>query len=101
MEKYLTKVNIYLNIINRKIIILSKYIMNKISPKFFTYLLFFMLGLAFIFPLTHSTYEGFKEGKKNMDEQDEEDVEDVEDDEEDEGFREGIKKKTNTLIRFC
>lgn len=69
----LTKVNIYLNFINRKIIILSKYIMNKISPKFYTYLLFIMLGLAFIFPLTHSTYEGFKEGNQNGEGGEEED----------------------------
>jgi hypothetical protein len=32
--------------------------MKKISPKFFNYLLLIMLGLAFVFPLTHSTYEG-------------------------------------------
>jgi hypothetical protein len=41
--------------------------MKKISSKFYIYLLFVMLGLAFVFPLVHSTYEGFltKKERKN------------------------------------
>ena len=55
--------------------------MKKFSPKFFNYLLLIMLGLAFVFPLTHSTYEGMCKGE-NCDEEevDEEEVE-VEDEE--------------------
>jgi hypothetical protein len=46
--------------------------MNKISPKFYNYLLLIMLGLAFVFPLTHSAYEGFQEGADGEEEEDDE-----------------------------
>ena len=39
--------------------------MKKISPTFFIYFFILMIGMAFIFPLVHSAYEGFQEGSKN------------------------------------
>lgn len=46
--------------------------MKKFSPKFFNYLLLIMLGLAFVFPLTHSTYEGMCQEGENCEEEEEE-----------------------------
>lgn len=46
--------------------------MQKFSPKFYSYLLLIMLGLAFIFPLTHSTYEGMKSNVDKPAEEEEE-----------------------------
>jgi|LakMenEpi03Aug12_release.lakeMendotaPanAssembly.Ray.scaffolds.fasta_scaffold3216336_2 hypothetical protein len=39
--------------------------MSKLSPQFVKYFIFASIALAFIFPITHSAYEGFKEGRKN------------------------------------
>jgi len=39
--------------------------MKKLSPTFFIYFFILMMGLAFVFPLVHSAYEGFQEGSKN------------------------------------
>ena len=39
--------------------------MKKLSPTFFIYFFILMMGMAFIFPLVHSAYEGFQEGSKN------------------------------------
>jgi len=57
--------------------------MQKFSPKFYNYLLLIMLGLAFIFPLTHSTYEGMKI-KEEVEEVDE--GEEVDEEEQQEGY---------------
>jgi hypothetical protein len=48
--------------------------MAKLSPRFVTYFIFASLALAFIFPITHSAYEGLK-NKENDDEENEEDEE--------------------------
>jgi hypothetical protein len=57
--------------------------MAKLSPRFVTYFIFASLALAFIFPITHSAYEGFKDGEEDdMEEDMEEDMEDEEEDKE-------------------
>ena len=48
--------------------------MAKLSPRFVKYFIFVSLALAFIFPITHSAYEGFKDNE-NSDEEEEEEVE--------------------------
>lgn len=60
--------------------------MAKLSPRFVTYFIFASLALAFIFPITHSAYEGLK-NKENDDEENEED-------EESEEVKEGFDSST-------
>ena len=61
--------------------------MAKLSPRFVTYFIFALLALAFIFPLTHSAYEGLA----NKDEENS----DVED--EDEDVMEGVESQNPLL----
>ena len=50
--------------------------MAKLSPRFVTYFIFASLALAFIFPITHSAYEGLaNKDKENSDEEEEEEEE--------------------------
>ena len=63
--------------------------MAKLSPRFVTYFIFASLALAFIFPITHSAYEGFKDGEEDAEEDMEE--EDMEEEDIEEGFKEGKK----------
>jgi hypothetical protein len=51
--------------------------MAKLSPRFVTYFIFALLALAFIFPLTHSAYEGLAnkdEENSDVEDEDEEEV---------------------------
>lgn len=50
--------------------------MAKLSPRFVKYFIFVSLALAFIFPITHSAYEGLaNKDEENSDEEDEEEEE--------------------------
>jgi hypothetical protein len=57
--------------------------MAKLSPRFVTYFIFASLALAFIFPITHSAYEGL--ANKGKDEENSE-PEEEEEEEVEEGF---------------
>ena len=47
--------------------------MAKLSPRFVKYFIFVSLALAFIFPITHSAYEGLaNKDEENSDEEEEE-----------------------------
>ena len=63
--------------------------MAKLSPKFVTYFIFASLALAFIFPITHSAYEGFKDREEDAEDDAEDDAEeDMKEDMEDEEDKE-------------
>jgi hypothetical protein len=57
--------------------------MAKLSPRFVTYFIFASLALAFIFPITHSAYEGLA---NKTEETSEPEPEEEEEEEVEEGF---------------
>jgi hypothetical protein len=68
--------------------------MAKLSPRFVTYFIFASLALAFIFPITHSAYEGLaNKNEENSDPEEEE--------EEEEEVKEGFDIISNVNEMFA
>ena len=68
--------------------------MAKLSPRFVTYFIFASLALAFIFPITHSAYEGL--ANKGKDEENSDEEEEIE-----EGLENSMRPKNknkNSII---
>jgi hypothetical protein len=62
--------------------------MAKLSPQFVKYFIFASLALAFIFPITHSAYEGLE--NKDDDDEDDDDEDDDYNEYDDEDDKEGL-----------
>ena len=68
--------------------------MAKLSPRFVKYFIFVSLALAFIFPITHSAYEGMETKSKGKDNENSD-----EEEEEEEGEEIG-KEGNKTMNKF-